>query len=79
LLSAVVFGTTEDHSLDALCARLAIEIPASERHTALGDAQATAEVLVKFLPLLEAKGVKTFGKLIKETRRHNRLLRDLNS
>lgn len=79
LLSAVVFGTTEEHSLDALCERLSITIPDHERHTALGDAKATAEVLVKLLPLLEAKGIHTFDQLITQTRRHSRLLKDLNS
>ncbi|WP_298919065.1 3'-5' exonuclease [uncultured Roseobacter sp.] len=78
LLSAVVFGTTEEHSLDVLCDRLAITIPIQMRHTALGDAKATAEALIKLLPLLEAKGILTFGELIQETRRHSRLLHDLN-
>ncbi|WP_371223153.1 exonuclease domain-containing protein [Roseovarius sp. 2305UL8-3] len=78
LLSAVVFGTNEEHSLDALCDRLSITIPAELRHTALGDAQATADALVKLLPLLEGKGVHTFGQLIEETQKHNRLLLDLN-
>ncbi|MFL4468711.1 exonuclease domain-containing protein [Tateyamaria armeniaca] len=78
LLSAVVFGTTEDHSLDALCERLGISIPSDLRHTALGDAQATAEALVRLLPLVEGKGMHTFGQLIEETRKHSRLLRDLN-
>ncbi|MFQ6547843.1 exonuclease domain-containing protein [Aestuariibius sp. 2305UL40-4] len=79
LLSAVVFGTNEDHSLDALCERLSIDLPNDRRHTALGDAQATAEVLVRLLPLLEGKGLVTFGHLVSETRRHGRLLRDLNT
>lgn len=78
LLSAVVFGTTEDHTLDALCERLSVEIDPSERHTALGDARATAEVLVKLLPLLKGKGISTFGELLKETQAHARLLNDLN-
>ena len=79
LLSAVVFGTTEEHSLDALCARLSITIPEELRHTALGDARATAEALVRLLPLLDGKGLRTFGALIEETRKHSRLLEDLNA
>lgn len=78
LLSAVVFGTTEQHSLDALCDRLSVTIPDALRHTALGDAQATAEALVKLIPLLEGKGLTTFGDVITETKRHGRLLKDLN-
>jgi DNA polymerase-3 subunit epsilon len=78
LLSAVLFGASETHTLDALCERLDVTIPAELRHTALGDAQATAEVLVKMLPMLEARGLTTFGQVIEETRRHGRLLEDLN-
>jgi DNA polymerase III subunit epsilon len=78
LLSAVIFGVTEEHSLDALCDRLAITIPAELRHTAYGDAHATGAALVKLLPLLEGRGVNTFGQLIEETRKHSRLLHDLN-
>ncbi|WP_292294469.1 3'-5' exonuclease [Marivita sp.] len=78
LLSAVLFGASERHTLDALCERLNVAIPMELRHTALGDAQATAEVLVKMLPMLEARGLSTFGQVIEETRRHGRLLEDLN-
>lgn len=78
LLSAVVFGTNEVHTLDALCDRLAVTIPKEVRHTALGDAQATGEALVKLLPLLEGKGIVTFGDVLEETRKHSRLLKDLN-
>ena len=78
LLSAVVFGVTETHSLDALCERLGITIPESLRHTAHGDARATAEALVKLIPLLENKGIETFEEVIQETGKHGRLLKDLN-
>ncbi|MDA7426035.1 3'-5' exonuclease [Thalassococcus lentus] len=78
LLSAVLFGASQKHTLDALCDRLGITIPAHLRHSALGDAQATAEALVKMLPMLEARGLRTFGEVIAETRRHGRLLQDLN-
>ena len=78
LLSAVVFGASETHTLDALCDRLGVTIPEALRHTALGDAQATAEVLCRMLPMLEARGLTTFGDVIAETRKHGRLLEDLN-
>ena len=78
LLSAIVFGTTEQHSLDALCERLDIAIPPRLRHTALGDARVTAEALVKLIPLLEGKGFRTFSEVVRETKKHGRLLQDLN-
>ncbi len=78
LLSAVLFGDTEGHSLDALCERLDITIPPEHRHTALGDAQATAEALCKMLPILSSRGYTTFGDVIAQTRKHGRLLKDLN-
>ncbi|MBU2963327.1 3'-5' exonuclease [Citreicella sp. C3M06] len=78
LLSAVLFGASQTHTLDSLCERLGVEIPAQLRHTALGDAHATAQVLIKMLPMLEARGMKTFGDVLEETRKHGRLLEDLN-
>ncbi|MBM1218687.1 3'-5' exonuclease [Ponticoccus sp. SC2-23] len=78
LLSSVVFGINEPHSLDALCDRLSITIPPELRHTAMGDARATGEALVRLLPILEGMGFRTFGALVDETRKHGRLLRDLN-
>ena len=78
LLSAVLFGASETHTLDALCERLAVTIPPELRHTALGDAQATAEVLCKMLPMLRSRGFETFGEVVAQTRKHGRLLQDLN-
>jgi DNA polymerase-3 subunit epsilon len=78
LLSAVLFGASETHTLDAVCERLGITIPEALRHTALGDAVATAEVLVRMLPMLTARNLVTFGDVIIETRKHGRLLEDLN-
>ncbi|WP_299658089.1 PolC-type DNA polymerase III [uncultured Tateyamaria sp.] len=78
LLSAIVFGTTEEHTLDALCDRLSITIPPALRHTALGDAQVTAQALVKLIPLLEGKGLGTLSDAIAESKKHGRLLQDLN-
>lgn len=78
LLSAVLFGASQTHTLDALCERLGVEIPVQLRHTALGDAHATAQVLMRMLPMLDARGMTTFGAVLEETRKHGRLLEDLN-
>lgn len=79
LLSAVVFGQSETHSLDALTHRLGITIPEEDRHTAIGDTIATADAFVRLLPMLKAQGMQTFGDVLAEVRKHGRLLRDLNA
>jgi DNA polymerase III subunit epsilon len=78
LLSAVVFGQHEVHSLDALSHRLGITIPEEARHTALGDTLATAEAFLKLVPMLEGRGLATFGAVLAEVRKHGRLLKDMN-
>ncbi len=65
LVSAMLDGEEEDHSLDALCDRYGISI--TGRHTALGDTIGTAELLLKLIDRLDAKGFKTFGEVMKET------------
>lgn len=74
-LSAIVFGGSEEHTLDALCDRLKVEIPPNLRHTALGDAMATAHVLVALLPILDARGLHSFGLLRQEVKKHSRILK----
>jgi DNA polymerase-3 subunit epsilon len=59
LLSAVAQPNQESHGLEAIAERL--DVPVLGRHTALGDAMVTAEVFLKLLPLLEAKGIHTLG------------------
>ncbi len=61
LLSAALFDHTGNHTLDALAQRFGIEIPATLRHTALGDATATAEVFLKMLDVMEGAGIVTLG------------------
>ncbi len=78
LLSAVVFGQDDVHSLDALAHRLGITIPEEARHTAIGDTLATADAFLKLVPMLKARGLVTFGQALAEVRRHGRLLKDAN-
>ncbi len=78
LLSAAVFGETEEHTLDAIAERLGIRIEGAARHTAMGDARATASVLLRLLPILEARGVHTLRDAVNAMRRHQRLLPDMN-
>lgn len=79
LLSAVVWGQNETHSLDALGHRLGITIPEEARHTAIGDAVATAEALLRLIPILKGRGITRFGDVLTEVRKHGRLLKDLNA
>jgi DNA polymerase-3 subunit epsilon len=79
LLSAAVYGQGVPHTLDAIAERLGITLDPKVRHTALGDATATAEVLLRLLPVLDAAGVRTFGEAVTAMRRHQRLLPDLNA
>ncbi|MBU0657074.1 MAG: DNA polymerase III subunit epsilon [Gammaproteobacteria bacterium] len=59
LLSAVVHPNQESHRLEAITERFNINILG--RHTALGDAMATAEVFLRLIPLLAEKGIHTLG------------------
>jgi DNA polymerase-3 subunit epsilon len=59
LLSAIVHANHELHNLDECMERLGL--PVVGRHTALGDAIMTGEVLLKFIPLLMDMGIETLG------------------
>jgi len=63
LLSSVVHPNQEGHSLDAIAERFNITIVG--RHTALGDALVTAEILLKLIPLLEAQGIHTLEEALR--------------
>jgi len=66
LISAFLFPEFDDHSLDAIAGRLGIAV--SGRHTALGDAMATAAIFVRMLDLLEARGIVTIGDLLEASK-----------
>ncbi len=59
LLSSIIHPNQDSHSLDELAARLNVTIVG--RHTALGDAIVTGEILLKLIPLLEAHGINTLA------------------
>ncbi len=62
LLSSIIHPNQDSHSLDELAARLNVTIVG--RHTALGDAIVTGEILLKLIPLLEAQGIHTLAEAL---------------
>ncbi len=61
-LSRFLHDHTPAHSLDAVARRLGVEV--RDRHTALGDALITAQVFLRFLYLLQERGVTTLGRAL---------------
>jgi DNA polymerase III subunit epsilon len=59
LLSGAADPGEEDHSLEAIAARLGVSV--TGRHTALGDAILTCEILLKQISLLSAQGTVTLA------------------
>jgi DNA polymerase III subunit epsilon len=67
LLSAVVHPDAQDHSLEAMAARLGVSVVG--RHTAVGDAILTGEIFLKQSRLLAARGLGTLGEVRDAARR----------
>ncbi len=78
LLSAAVFGAEATHTLDAIAERLEVEIPTELRHTALGDAEATALIFQKMLPVLEARGISTFATALEAMKANSRIVKPVS-
>jgi DNA polymerase-3 subunit epsilon len=57
LLSAVLHGDLESHVLETIAERYGINVVG--RHTAVGDAIVTGEILLRMIPLLEGRGIVT--------------------
>ncbi len=64
LLSQALDPSLDTHGLDALAERFGLQFPPGTRHTALGDARVTAELLLCMLPRLRARGIKTLGEAL---------------
>ena len=58
-----------DYSLDAIAAALGVEI--AGRHTAMGDARATAAIFAKLVPHLKTRGVRTLAEAMEFSRRND--------
>ena len=66
-LTEMVYGRLDDFDLDPVAGRLGVAVRG--RHSALGDALATAEILVRLLGLLDRRGIRTLGDALDLTRR----------
>jgi DNA polymerase-3 subunit epsilon len=62
MLSAVVHPGQELHRLEVIAERLGVNVVG--RHTALGDAMVTGEVLLRLIPLLKAQGIVTLAQAL---------------
>jgi len=67
LLAQPLFPDLKDYRLEALAHRFGV--PATGRHTALGDALMTAEVFVRMQPLLFERGLKRLWDVVEACRR----------
>jgi len=66
LLDAALHPDHERHSLEAIADRFGLDVLG--RHTALGDALLTGEVLVRMLALLQQRGITTLGQALEASR-----------
>jgi DNA polymerase-3 subunit epsilon len=67
MLSAFLHDHTPHHSLDAIAERFGV--PLGQRHSALGDALATAAVFLKMIDALAARGVVSLNQALAVTQR----------
>jgi DNA polymerase-3 subunit epsilon len=67
LLSAYLHDHTSKHTLDSIAQRFGVAVRG--RHTALGDALATAGIFLKMLDILEARGVTTLREAVDASHR----------
>lgn len=75
LLAAHLQGTDKSLTLDALAERFSVTLRDEDRHTALGDALATAEVFLRLIDMLEAASVYTLSEALEVSALQTRLRR----
>ena len=66
LLHAALYPGQSEHTLEAIASRLGISVVG--RHTALGDALVTAEILVRLVEPLRRAGIETLDQALAATR-----------
>lgn len=62
-MAGIERANVEERSLDGLCLAFGLDIPM--RHSAAGDALATAQLLLALLARAQARGIRTIGSLLK--------------
>jgi DNA polymerase-3 subunit epsilon len=67
LLSALIHPDHDEHSMEAIAARLGVDVRG--RHSALGDALLAAQLFTRMLPLLLGQGIHTVGQAREAARR----------
>ncbi len=65
VLSRFLQGEEGAHSLDALAARLGVQIV--DRHSAVGDSMATAAIFLRFIDMLKEQGIETLGDAVRRS------------
>ncbi|MFM2044683.1 MAG: hypothetical protein RLY86_3259 [Pseudomonadota bacterium] len=65
ILSRQIQGEDGQHSLDGIAERLGL--PIVDRHSALGDALATAAIFLRLIDLLEERGITTLDEAIRRS------------
>ncbi|NWH04173.1 3'-5' exonuclease [Desulfobacter latus] len=66
LLALIVYPMHERHNMAAIASFAGVDIVG--RHTAMGDASATAEIFLKLIPLLSKKGIHTLNDALKASK-----------
>ena len=73
LLSVVIQPDQTAHTLDAIAHRFGITIEG--RHTALGDAVATAQVFIRMIEILNSRGIVTLSDAVEASNRQREVRR----
>jgi DNA polymerase-3 subunit epsilon len=76
-LSVLVHPTQKKHDLESISERLGTRL--HSRHSALGDAWTTAEILLRLLPLLAQQGITTLHHAVEASRSTKSAQLDMNS